>query len=403
MADYRRKNQEWILDRFVRSLGLDALMPDMMALMRSPVMGYDGNELDTVVARTRGALSMQREYEAAGTRRLNAARDAEAAGSRATARRRYHQAALFFGMAQYFRQVDGSPVKQRLHAQSQDCYRKVIGLADTPIEKVEIPFIDEPAYDSETFPGLLHLPGPGGRWPCVIFVPGTDMYKEQLPNPEDNIFAKRGLACLTLDGPGQGESLLRMLKVRVQDWNYERAVSAAIDYLVSRDDIDPDRIAVMGVSTGSYWAPRACIWEARHGKRLRACAGMSANWEPGHVTEFEYAQPNFKSNYLYMAGEEEDEFDSQVSLNTLDRLIGEVECPILMVMGDFDELCSPDQVRTIMKQVRVPAELWLYENQFHPLGGVAMDAWETTLDWLVARLDGEPMEQGVRERTFARR
>jgi hypothetical protein len=37
-----------------------------------------------------------------------------------------------------------------------------------------------------------------------------------------------------LDGPGQGESLLRMLKVRVGTWNYERAVSAVIDYLQSR-------------------------------------------------------------------------------------------------------------------------------------------------------------------------
>jgi hypothetical protein len=63
-----------------------------------------------------------------------------------------------------------------LHDKSQDCYAKVIKYADAPIEKVEIPFADEPTYDASSFPGLLHLPAGEGPWPCVIFLPGTDMY-----------------------------------------------------------------------------------------------------------------------------------------------------------------------------------------------------------------------------------
>ena len=43
-----------------------------------------------------------------------------------------------------------------------------------------------------------------------------------------------------------------MLKVHVETWNYERAVTAAIDYLETRPEIDKTRIATFGVSTGSY-------------------------------------------------------------------------------------------------------------------------------------------------------
>jgi dienelactone hydrolase len=401
LTRFRRQNQSWILDRFVRSMGIDALMPDVMSLFASPVMGYDAGDLKRISERSRGALSMRREYEMAGRRREVVASEAESAGHFATASRQFHQAALFYGLAQYLIQEDGHPIKERLHAKCQACYDKVIRYSGGTVEKLEIPFADDPPYAASSFPALLHTPPGTGPWPCVVFLPGTDMYKEQVPNPEDNIFAKRRLACLTLDGPGQGESLLRMLKVRVETWNYERAVSAAIDVLRERSDIDSKHIAVMGVSTGSYWAPRAAIWEARNQDRIRACVGMMANWEPAHLTEFEFAQPNFKSNFMYMAGQDdEDEFDRSAELYTLDGLISEVTCPVLMVMGTHDELCSPEQMEQIMKQVRTPREVRLHEGEFHPLGGVALQAWESALDWICDRFEGRPLEREA-QRVYA--
>jgi hypothetical protein len=342
-------------------------MPEVMSLFSSPVMGFNSADLQRIVERTRGVASMRREYERAARRREDIADAAAAADHPATARRNYHQAALFYGLAQYTIQEDGSQAKAALHAKCQDCYARVIQLADNPIYKVEIPFADDPPFLGTSFPALLHLPPDHQRpAPCVIFIPGTDMYKEQVPNPEDNIFAKRGLACLTLDGPGQGESLLRLLKVHVETWNYERAVSSAIDYLVARPEIDAGRIAVLGVSTGSYWAPRAAIWEARHQDRIKACAGLMADWETGFVTEFEFAQPNFKSNYMYMAGlTDESRFDELAPLHTLDGLIQEVTCPVLMPWVSSTR-CAVSSRSNVMRQVRTPHELRVYENAFPP-------------------------------------
>ncbi len=394
MPKIARSGQDWILDRFIATLGVNALMPGFMSFMASPVVGFSNADLERIAKRTQGLSSMRRAYVRAAEHREGIARQAEAGGHEVTARRHYYLASLAYGFAQYTVQEDRSAEKKSLHDKSQECYAKVIRYASAPIEKVEIPFADEPAYEATSFPGILHLPPGKGPWPCVIFLPGTDMHKEQVPNPEDNIFTKRGMACLSLDGPGQGESLLRMLKVRVETWNYERAVSAAVDYLVSRPDIDPGRIATFGASTGSYWSPRAALWESRHGNRIKAAGGLAAQWDPGFVNEFEYAQPNFKSNYMYMAGEDnEAEFDRQAPLHDLRGDIAEIRCPLLIVQGEFDELCAPQQVESILCAATAPYEIRIYEDEFHPLGSVALEAWEGAADWLKDRLDGKPAER----------
>jgi hypothetical protein len=40
-----------------------------------------------------------------------------------------------------------------------------------------------------------------------------------------------------------------------------------------------------------------------------------------------------------------------------------------------------------------PYEMRIYEGEFHPLGGVALEAYEAAADWLRDRLDGKPAEQ----------
>lgn len=394
MVKIRRSGQDWILDRFIGALGVDALMPDFMEFMTSPVVGFNASDLARIAEATRGVQSMRRAYERTAEWHAEAAREADERGNRETARRHHHQAALGFGFAQYLIQEDGSAEKQALQRRVRDAYDRIIDASGGLVRRLEVPFSDDPAYDGTSFPALLHLPPDPGPHPCVVFLPGTDMIKEQVPNPEDNIFAKRGMACLSIDGPGQGESLVRNLKVRVDTWNYERAVSAAIDVLVATPEVDPGRIAVFGVSTGSYWAARAAVHEARHGNRVRAAAGLAAQWQSGFVTEYEYAQPNFKTNYMYMAGiDDESEFDRLAPLNTLDGLMREITCPVLMAQGEFDELCSPAEVRALLEQMTTRYELRIYEDQFHPLGPVAAPAYEGVLDWVRARLDGEPLNE----------
>jgi hypothetical protein len=71
----------------------------------------------------------------------------------------------------------------------------------------------------------------------------------------------RGYHALTFDGPGQGQALFEQGLHFRPDW--EAVVTPVVDYARSRDDVDPDRIALLGVSQAGYWVPRAVAFEDR--------------------------------------------------------------------------------------------------------------------------------------------
>jgi dipeptidyl aminopeptidase/acylaminoacyl peptidase len=80
-------------------------------------------------------------------------------------------------------------------------------------------------------------------------------------------------------------------------------------------------------------------------------------------------------------------------LHDLRQDIAEITCPILIVQGEFDELCTPAQVEAILANAKAPYEMRIYEDEFHPLGGVAVEAYELSADWLRDRLDGKPADK----------
>src|SRR5262249_35604644 len=49
--------------------------------------------------------------------------------------------------------------------------------------------------------------------------------------------------------------------------DYEKPVTAVVDYLFTRPDVDQDKVALIGYSAGGYFAPRAAAGEPR----IKAC------------------------------------------------------------------------------------------------------------------------------------
>ena len=76
----------------------------------------------------------------------------------------------------------------------------------------------------------------------VIAIPGCDVTKEFYPDPAVVHAHQRGMHLLVMDGPGQGASNLRNVKLTHD--NYQRALMAVVDYLQTRDEIDGDAITV---------------------------------------------------------------------------------------------------------------------------------------------------------------
>jgi dipeptidyl aminopeptidase/acylaminoacyl peptidase len=256
-----------------------------------------------------------------------------------------------------------------------------MALADYPIERIDVPF------EGQQIQILLHLLPDRRVAPCILYIPGMDQTKEFYPYVYQNDMLRRGMHACAIDGPGQGMSNIR--KIRVTADNYERAAKAVIDYLVNRPEIDAEKIGVFGISMGSFWGPRI----AAHDSRVKACAGASATFSnKNHI--FNVSSPRFKQIFMYMAGiSDEDAFDEMAERMTLIGHAGKIKCPTLLATGEFDPLSPVEDGLEVFGELGGPKELWVLENEFHRvwtmegLGGLDLNPF--AVDWLRDALDGK--------------
>ena len=164
----------------------------------------------------------------------------------------YYQAAMF----------SLSPADQRLFeylTRSREIFHKAARMLSPQIEVLEIPFGDArlPAY---------FLPGGKPKSPTLLVVNGGDSTNEEMVHFIGFAAARRGWNCLIFEGPGQW-SALQLNPGLVMTVDYEKPVKAVMDYLVQRKEVDPDKIALYGLSLSSLLGARAAAYE----KRICAC------------------------------------------------------------------------------------------------------------------------------------
>ena len=157
--------------------------------------------------------------------------------------------------------------------------------------------------------------------PLVFYVPGCDQTKEAWPHPYYNQALQRGMHAFSFDGPGQGESNLRGIRLTAD--NYEDAASAAIDYLVKRPEVDPKKIGVYALSFGSHWGMRIAATE----HRIAAVAAPWASYVDKYYLLTEES-PRYKQLFAYLTqSATEEELDKVVAGMTMDGLMQTGEVP----------------------------------------------------------------------------
>jgi len=102
---------------------------------------------------------------------------------------------------------------------------------------------------------------PDGPRPTLLYHGGFDSTEEELYFTGGAAAARRGYHVLAFAGPGQGSALRDQQLLFRPDW--EAVVTPAVDWLLARPDVDPERIALMGMSLGGELAPRAAATEHR--------------------------------------------------------------------------------------------------------------------------------------------
>src|SRR5438477_845176 len=208
-------------------------------------MGVDYNDF----VRTTGRIERWDEWLSAWSEladeHLELARQAEAADRRRSAGEAYLHAALCLHFGKFVWMLDAAAHRAATE-RSIDALYRAHGYLDPSAERIEA------RLDGELLAANLRRPADVTRPPLVLLIPGLDSTKEEFFHHE-NAFLVRGMATLSMDGPGQGEVGLT-LPIRP---DYEMAVAAMLDVLAGRDDLDPDRVGAVGVSLGGYYAPRA--------------------------------------------------------------------------------------------------------------------------------------------------
>ncbi len=111
--------------------------------------------------------------------------------------------------------------------------------------------------------GAYHLrqPGPPAPRPPIILIPGYDSTAESAYSETAWMALARGMDVFAFEGPGQG-GMLYDQRVPMRP-DFEAALTAALDWLVAQEGVDPGKLVLVGRSLGGYLAPRGAAHEHR--------------------------------------------------------------------------------------------------------------------------------------------
>jgi dipeptidyl aminopeptidase/acylaminoacyl peptidase len=330
--------------------------------------GVDPNDFQRVTAPLERWEQWLDAWVADGDRHADLAQEAERARRRLTAGRAWVRAALSYHFAKFVWTVDLSR-----HRQAADravaALRRAHALLDPTAERLEVPL------DGTTMAATLRRPLGGGRPPLVLLLPGLDSTKEEFFTWEQE-FLDRGMATLSLDGPGQGETGYTT-HIRA---DYEVAVTAALDHLAGRGDLDLDRVGAAGVSLGGYYAPRAAAFEPR----VRAAVAIGGPYNFGDCWA---GLPQLtRETFLHHSGAA-DEAAGEQAARALDLgpVLPHLQQPLLVIFGMLDRLIPFEQAERVAAEAP-HGELVMYPDGNHVCNNLPYRARPLAADWLGERL-----------------
>jgi esterase FrsA len=190
---------------------------------------------------------------------------AEEAGDGAAARRAFLAAFGLFRVARY--PAPNAPAKRAAYRRSQEAFFKAAAFAEPRVARVVMPYVGAQAPGASIV-GYLHRPPCADRLPVVVQWGGIDSFKEDR-RPEPYLAA--GLAVLAMDMPGVGDAPIPGSEHGEELWN------GVFDWIAAEAGLDERRVAVVGASTGGYWATKLA-----HTHRDRIAAAVN-HGGPAHV------------------------------------------------------------------------------------------------------------------------
>jgi hypothetical protein len=202
-----------------------------------------------------------RAWTATAEAAAGAGETARHAGRRATALAFYRRAATYYAAALSFSGgEDGLGPEEELASwrRQRECWEHVVDLTHPAGERFSMP------YEGTELRGyFFRAPDAalGEQRPLVIVNNGSDPATSAAWVHGGAAASERGYHWMTFDGAAQQRAFYATGPSFRHDW--EDVLMPGIETILARPDVDPERVAVIGVSQAGFWVPRAlCVQQA---------------------------------------------------------------------------------------------------------------------------------------------
>ncbi len=320
-----------------------------------------------------------------------------------SARENYLRSSICYRAAEWFlRDNPHNEINKFLANKQCEMFQKGGVLFNPSFKVINIPF------EGSHLPGYLFLTedATANQKPTIIYVGGYDNFCEESFFSGAYAATKRGYNCLVFDGPGQGRALrLQNLYFR-HDW--EIVVKAIIDYALTIQEIDPDKLILCGRSFGGYLAPRAACFE----NRIVAVIADAALYDLYEVVKtaiptyalksletdesaisafFEKVFTNSMQKYFFTSRMAAHGIKSPVEyIKTLKNysvkgIAKNIKCSIFISTGELDKN-SFSQAQLLYEEVVSPKTLVIFEDKNgagdHVELGAPQQFYQKSFDWI---------------------
>lgn len=208
------------------------------------------------------AASWQAQWAAMAERAAARGEASLAAGHAVSAREQLLRAANALRVS-LISMLPDNPELLKRGARIRELMRKAGALFDPPLQYFEVPF------EGRALPGYFQAaPGSSPR-KTLLVIGGGETFAEDLYFYIAPKAIAHGYNFVTVDLPGQGLLPAQGMIFRTDTY---KPMKAVVDYVLSRSEVDSERLAVFGISGGGLFVPQA----AQRDQRIKAIVMSSA-------------------------------------------------------------------------------------------------------------------------------
>jgi dipeptidyl aminopeptidase/acylaminoacyl peptidase len=294
-----------------------------------------------------------------------------------SARELYLRASTYYRMATIFVRVT-DPRYRAFWERHRNCFQQAARALPRPVEPITVRF-------EET----VQLPGyfmPGGdsasRRPTLIVTSGGEAFAEDAYFWCGAAGMRRGYNVIAVELPVHMGARLLNPALTAANRGAEtvtRSLTAIIDAALSRTDVDPTRLSILGYSAGSAFAMRSAI----HDRRLKACIADSPIYDMEKLFSEEFPRfflnaPAIVGNFFARVATRNNELAAilfertcwQVGAASLSEFVRrsgelrvkpeEITCPMLCLASEGEGKGFVEQTVEVYERLRGPKRIHIF-------------------------------------------